>query len=126
LPEPTELMRAGEDALESARLLFGAARWADAISRAYYAMLYAARGMLASEGLSSKTHRGAVALLERHFVRTGRFPSEVAKLLPAAMAFRERADYGARTHLSEGDAKRTIEAAGRFLEAAREVLRRSP
>ena len=87
-------------------------------------MLYAARGLLASVGRSPKTHRGTVTLLQEHFVKTGGFPSEVAKLLPGAMAFRERADYGARTHLSKEDARRTIEAAERFLATAREVLRR--
>lgn len=126
MAEPADLLHAGEDALASARLLFQAGRWADAISRAYYAMLYAARALLASEGQSSKTHRGTVALLQQHFVRTGRLPAEIAKLLPGAMAFRERADYGVRTRLTKEDAGRTIEAAGRFLEATKGAVRRTP
>ena len=46
MPESDDLMRAGEEALQSARLLVEHNLWADAISRAYYAMVYATRALL--------------------------------------------------------------------------------
>ena len=122
MPEPDQLMRAGEEALRSAKVLCDHGLWADAISRAYYAMIYTARALLASKGLSPKTHRGAVQLLGREFVGAGNFPPELVKSLSAVMAFRDRADYGAREDLTEGDARRTLDAAGAFIDAADEIL----
>lgn len=126
MPEANELMQAGEQALRSARLLLEHGMWADAISRAYYAMVYSVRALLATKNLDSRTHRGAVHLFGREFVRPGIFSADVAKLLTAAMAFRDRADYGMRGELSQEDATRTVDAADRFLAEARRVLGRSP
>lgn len=122
LPESGELFRAGEEALGAARLLLEHGMWADAISRSYYAMVYAVRALLATKGLDPRTHRGAVHVLGREFVVPGIFPAETAKLLTAAMAFRDRADYGMRGDLTEDDARRTVEAADLFLREARRLL----
>jgi len=114
LPEPDDMIRAGEEALRSAQILLSEGLWADAISRAYYTMVYAARALLASKGLAPRTHRVAIQLFVQEFVRTGLFPSGVAKLLTATMAFRDRADYGLRKDLTEEDARRAVEAGNRL------------
>ncbi len=120
MPESDDLLRAGEEALRSARILLEHGQWADAISRAYYAMVYAARALLARRGLAPRTHRGTVHLFGKEFVSPGLFPREVADLLPATMAFRDRADYGERRDLREADARRAVEAAERFVAIATE------
>ena len=124
MPESDDLIRAGEQALESAGLLADHALWADAISRAYYAMVYAARALLAEKGLAPRTHRGVVQLFGREFVRPGIFPKDVARLLAATMAFRDRADYGLRGDLAERDARKAVDAAREFLETARDLLKK--
>ena len=40
----------------------------------------------------------------------------------AGLHQRDRADYGAREDLTEGDARRTLDAAGAFIDAADEIL----
>ena len=124
MPESDDLMRAGEEALQSARLLVEHNLWADAISRAYYAMVYATRALLGEKGHAPKTHRGAIQLFGREFVQPGTFSPDVAKLLTTTMAFRERADYGLRGDLAEADARRTVDAAERFLNTAGDVLKK--
>lgn len=126
MPEPEDLFRAGEQTFRSARLLLEARMWADAISRAYYAMVYAARALLLTQGMAPRTHRGVAQVFGREFVVPGLFPVDLAKLLTATMAFRDRADYGPREDLTEDDARRAVEGAERFLEAAKGVLRRGP
>ncbi len=122
MPESEDLLGAGEEALHAASILAANGLWADAISRAYYSMIYAARALLATKGLHPRTHRGAVHLLGQEFVRTGMFPREEAARLTAAMAFRDRADYGWRGDLEEADARRTVDAARTFLDAAKKIL----
>lgn len=122
MSESDDLMRAGEEALASARLLVEHRLWADAISRAYYAMVYATRALLAEKGHAPKTHRGAVQLFGREFVKPGTFSPETARILTSTMAFRERADYGVRGDLAEADARKAVDGAGQFLETARGVL----
>lgn len=122
MPEPEDLLRAGEEALRSSHILLREGMWADAISRAYYAMVYAARALLLTKGMSPRTHRGVVQVFGREFVVSGRFPVDLAKLLTATMAFRDRADYGPREGLTQDDARRAMEGAERFLEAAKKIL----
>ena len=43
----------------------------DAVSRAYYAMYYAAKAALLTLGIDLKRHSSTVALFTEHFVRTG-------------------------------------------------------
>ena len=126
MPEAEDRVRAAEEALRASHLLLDNGLWSDAISRAYYAMVYAARALLATKGLEPTTHRGTVHLFGREFVRPGTFSVEVAKSLTAAMALRDRADYGMRDDLTERDARRTVEAAQEFVAAAKQALGRAP
>ncbi len=89
-------------------------------------MVYAARALLAARGLETATHRGTIHVFGREFVRPGTFPADVAKSLTAAMALRDRADYGLRGDLTERDARRVVEAAAEFLETAKRVLEHPP
>ena len=122
MPEADDRMRAAEEALRASLLLVEHSLWSDAISRAYYAMVYAARALLSMKGLEPATHRGTVHLFSQEFVRVGTFPVEVAKSLTAAMALRDRADYGLRDDLTEEDARRTVKAAADFLATAKRVM----
>ncbi len=45
------------------------------ISRAYYAMFYAASALLASKGITRSRHSGVLSAFGEQFVRTGLIPS---------------------------------------------------
>jgi len=65
LPEPEDLLRAGVETLRSAWILLEHGQLANAISRAYYAMVYPARALLARRGLSPRTQGGSSISLGR-------------------------------------------------------------
>ncbi len=74
-----EVARA-EESRRAAALLLAAGLTADSISRAYYAAFHYARAVLLSESAEPRTHGGVDRLLQRDFVRTGRFNADIAKL----------------------------------------------
>lgn len=122
--EIDELLARADQRSEAARHLLSGGHFSDAVSRAYYAMYFAATALLLARGLSSKTHAGLVALLYEHFVRTGQLDRDVAGLLPSAMAARHEADYGFPDRSTESEARETLADSERFVRRAREILGR--
>jgi uncharacterized protein (UPF0332 family) len=93
-----------------------------AVSRAYYAAFYASLALLASVGLEAKTHDGVHALIAQHFVRAGRLPGGMNRLLKHLEGDRELADYDLANEMSAPDAASTIADAEQYLAAAESVL----
>lgn len=79
--------------LAAARELHAAGHFADALSRGHYASLYASMALLASVGMHGKTHDGVRTLVNLHFVRTGKLPSETSMHLGQIEGARMQADY---------------------------------
>ena len=61
--EVDELLTRAEDRLRAARHLLAGSHFSDAVSRAYYAMYFAATALLLSKGVATKTHSGLVGML---------------------------------------------------------------
>ena len=64
-----------------------------AISRAYYAMFYAASALLASVGISRSKHSGVHSAFGEYFVKPGLIEAEYAKTLGNAFDSRLDCDY---------------------------------
>ncbi len=120
--EVDELLARGEERLRAARHLLQGGHFSDAVSRAYYAMYFAARALLWSRGLEARTHGGLAALLYEHFVKTKLLEKDVAGLLPTAMAARHEADYGFPDTATELEARETLADAERFVQRVRAIL----
>lgn len=104
--------------LTVARRLFEDGFYSDAVSRAYYAMFYAARALLAEKGVYPKTHRGAIAQFGLEFVKAGKFERDLFDLFAHAQEEREEADYGLLSIVEEEEeARKIIEGAERFVKA---------
>jgi uncharacterized protein (UPF0332 family) len=73
------LQRAGQT-LEDARILANASRWNPCVNRLYYACFYAVSALLIQNGLSSSKHTGVRSLFNRHYVRAGKVPKELAPI----------------------------------------------
>jgi len=126
LDEEAELLLERSHArLEAARHLMAGGHWSDAISRAYYAMFFAARALLIAKGVEVRTHAGLAGKLYELYVRDGTLERADAALLPAAMAARNEADYGFPASATESQARETILDAERFLARAGEILAQS-
>jgi len=124
LPEPEAWLRRADSALREADALLDQGFIAASISRSYYAMFYAARALLASRGLSPKTHGGVLQKLGDLFVKPGLLPSEMTSAMGATMELREQADYEPESAaINQTKAGEALSAARRFVSHAEGFLR---
>jgi uncharacterized protein (UPF0332 family) len=86
-------LQQARQSLEAGRELLSGSYLRDAINRAYYAMFYAALGLLAARQLGSSKHAGVLSLFSRHLVNTGEFPAATAVYLRQAFDLRQKYDY---------------------------------
>ncbi|GIL03197.1 MAG: HEPN domain-containing protein [Alphaproteobacteria bacterium] len=93
----TGLLDKSAQAATAAHLLFEAGLYADAVSRAYYAMFDAAQAFLAGRGFVNpprvKSHARIVSLFSRASIEGNEIPVEHARALSRALAARIDADY---------------------------------
>jgi uncharacterized protein (UPF0332 family) len=69
-----------QESLDDARLLAEANRWNACVNRLYYSCFYAVSALLVRDGFSSSRHTGVRSLLNRHYVRTGMVPRDLARV----------------------------------------------
>jgi uncharacterized protein (UPF0332 family) len=108
-------MQQAAETLREARVLLTERAARGAVSRAYYAMFYAVLALLATKGLGSSKHSGAIALFDREFVKPGDLPKELSRSLHMAFEHRQQADYGELTQLDETVAAHLIGEAETFV-----------
>lgn len=116
MDEQQVLMERAVQKLAVAKRLFEDGFYADAVSRAYYAMFYAARALLSEKSVYPKTHRGVISQFGLKFVKEGKFEKEIFDLFTRAQEDREEADYGLFSEIVEKEAKKIIEGAEKFLK----------
>ncbi len=116
-----DLISRADRSLEAARLLIDNKYYSDAVSRAYYAMFYAATALLHSEGMSVSKHSAVIAQIGRHFAKTGKIGVHLHKALIDAFDERQSADYGGILFSSE-DTESAYQAANEFVQEARKYL----
>jgi uncharacterized protein (UPF0332 family) len=120
-PRSEEFLAEARKALREAELLVAEGMTAGSVSRAYYAMLYAARAALSEKDRYAKTHRGTWALFRELFVEPREFDEELFAQAQRAQRIREEADYDA-AGASQQDAEAMVEQASRFVEATAAML----
>jgi len=103
---PQTWLTLASDKLENARRIFAIDLYDETISNAYYAMYYAAKAALLSEGLDLRKHSSAALKFQELFVVTGRVDAEYTRYLSRARVARERSDYDPLASASRDDAKR--------------------
>jgi uncharacterized protein len=116
-----ELARA-ETCLREARTLSGAGLPFGAASRAYYAVFHAARALLFSIGIETRTHKGVVSTLGDHFVRPGRLSPALGRLVSRMQRDREDADYATGAVFTADEAAHMIGDAEAFVAEARRLI----
>jgi len=87
---PATWLDLAEGKLEHARQIFEIGLYDDAISRAYYAMFYASKAALLSEGVDLRKHSSAVIKFRELFVVTGRVDAEYLRYLGRAQSAEQR------------------------------------
>jgi uncharacterized protein (UPF0332 family) len=109
------LTRARE-ALDEAELMAQAGHWNTCVNRLYYACFYAASALLLQHSMSSAKHSGIRSLFNRHYVKTGDVPRDLAALYNQLFAGRQQADYQDLASFAEGDVTPWLTGARRFVD----------
>jgi uncharacterized protein len=86
-----------------------------AINRAYYAMFYAAKALLAENGRDTKTHRGTISQFAECVRRYPVLPAPLSRWLADAAELREIADYGLKARPSGKAPTVQLERASEFV-----------
>lgn len=86
-----------------------------AVSRAYYAMFYAAQALLLTRDVRRSKHSGVIAAFNEHFIQSEELPRQLFLRLRDGFEDRAEGDYGL-TVISGEQARAGITAAREFLE----------
>ncbi|HET6566943.1 MAG TPA: HEPN domain-containing protein [Rhodothermales bacterium] len=94
-----------------------------AVSRAYYAVFYAARAAVDAVGEAPATHAGVINRFGYHYVRTGLVDADTASVLGVAFERRHDADYDLDDPTSLDIARGLLADIEEFVEAVERLLR---
>jgi len=112
------------EALRAAETLTREHCYADAISRAYYAILHAAKAALHIHDVSVANHAAVRRMFGLHLVRSGEIEPEWSAYLIESLDDRLAADYDVETDFSKKDAKDECGRSREFLTRIRRYLLR--
>lgn len=93
-----------------------------AVSRAYYAMFYAAEAALLEEGLEFSSHGAVHGAFGERLAKSGRLDPKLHRYLLDAYRARQSADYDAPADISEEDARVLIDRAQEFISLVKRHL----
>lgn len=111
--------RRASEALRAAELLAAEGCYADAVSRAYYAILHAAKAALLANDIEAGSHAAVRRLFGLHLVRGGGLETAWAAALAESSDDRLVADYDVEALFCRQDAERQCSQAGEFRERIR-------
>lgn len=118
--------RRAQECLGAANLCRENGYYADAISRAYYAIMHAAKAALSFRGVSissrRSTHMAVLNQFGRHLVEPRYIETTWSDHIRQAHARRTRADYGVFENFEEADAGAAVEQAAAFLNRMQSFL----
>lgn len=119
--EISELMAKARRSLDAAKRLSGDGDFDFAVSRAYYAMFYAAEALLLRRNLSFSKHAGVIAAVHREYVVPGELAREHHAAFQRAFNDRSVAEYET-VEVTREAADVTLRGAADFLNAAESLL----
>lgn len=118
--------RRAQECLGAANLCRENGYYADAISRAYYAIMHAAKATLRFRGVSINSrrsaHRAVMNQFGRYLVEPGYIETTWSDDIRQGHVERTQADYGAFEILEEADASDACDRASAFLSRMQSLL----
>ena len=115
-------LRAARHSLASAASSLEQGFYDTAVNRAYYAIFYAASGLLWTQGIRRSKHAGVIAAFRQYFVKPGLIETEYSDLYGAAMESRISSDYEITLEADRPLAEKSLDAARRFVDRAAAYL----
>lgn len=114
MPEAASWRRAAE-CLRAAQVCHSAGLYADAVSRAYYAVFHALTAALRVYGVEPRGSAGLFMLMGRHLIAPGLLEQHWAADIDRVYWLRIDADYHPQKTIAEPDSASAIEQAIEFL-----------
>lgn len=114
--------RHAREALRSAQILAREELGTDAVSRAYYAILHAAKAALHVNDVGADSHAAVKRLFGLHLIRSGVIEAEWSAHLGRSLEERLAADYDAEAMFSAKEAKYECQRARKFVGRIRRYL----
>ena len=116
-----QILIKSKERLESAEILLKRKKYRDSISRSYYAAFDIVRAILATKGIFTKTHTGALQQFALYFVKTKIFDKEFSDRLNRLFERRQQADYEWQEEFSKEMAQDSLLKAKEFINTT-EIL----
>lgn len=122
LEEARSWLEKAEETLDAARALRDRGFYNQMVSASYYAMFYAAKAALVSDGVHSKKHSGVISSFGRLFAKTGRLDPRLHRALMTAYKDRQLTDYRIGSAAAPEAAADSLEEAEEFVAAVTAFL----
>jgi hypothetical protein len=116
-----ELGRA-KKALLAAKILLENQLYEDCVSRAYYAVLHAAKAALATKDIEPESHNAVKRMFGLHLIKTGEIEKDFAKILTAEQEDRAIGDYNIYIEIEQDRALKRVRDAEKFVERIEKYL----
>ncbi len=120
LPDRDLLLAA--ETLSAAEYLLKGGYYNDAVSRAYYAMFYAARALLSTRDLHPQGHKGLILQFGLEFIKNGVIEDTYGRALSHAKERRETVDYNIEAAMTPEEAESIVADAREFIERIQRVF----
>ncbi len=114
--------RRAQESLGAAWLCQGGGFYPDAISRAYYAILHAAKAALQLYDIDARTHEGVKNVFGGSIAVAGLVERHWSREINSLGILRRAADYNVTRTFSESDSRLACERSEAFVDRIRELL----
>jgi len=116
-----ELDRA-KKALLAAKTLLENQLYEDCVSRAYYAVLHAAKAALATKDIEPESHNAVKRMFGLYLIKTGEIEKDFAKILTAEQEDRAIGDYNIYLEIEQDRALKRVRDAEKFVDRIKKYL----
>lgn len=96
--------------------------WFSAVNRLYYAVYQAVAALMVKEGIQIKSHSGAKAMFDKHFVKAERAEVRWSKLYTRLADARHASDYGAFITFSSEDVLPLLVQTDEFIAVIKQLI----
>lgn len=105
-----------KETLETAKMIFNDGKdCTSANNRAYYAIFYAIRAVLAIDEIDFKRHKDVLAYFNKEYVNKEKFPKMIGRKISQAQRIREDSDY-------DDDYEPSLEKTEQQINTAQELI----
>lgn len=120
--EIPDLIQKAERSLRAAKELLDGGYPDFSVSRAYYAMFYAAQAILLTKNLAFSKHAAVISAFGKEFIKTGILPDILHRNFLDSFDLRHAGDYGAVNSVTKETAATALRNAEDFVEAIKKYL----